>query len=504
MLKKRFNLSRQEYLFLIIIIVTASLLRVWDLGGIGFNGDEAVYSGQSATLSGNEDSAKYFSIYRAHPLFLQFIVSIFFAYLGVSDVVARIAPVTFGMLTIIFVYFIGKELYDKRVAMLAAIVMTIIPYHIIVSRQVLLDVPLSFFAMLTMFFVIRYIRQERDLYLFFFIGAASGLSFLSKEVGIFVLIASIVSLTLLKKLRIRKLAIIMGSFLLATSPFWIPILTIQEAQQTALSYWQWQTSRDQNQPDTFYLEILFRDALGFVITGLFVISLFYLWKVGKLKDAKIIILLTWIGSTLLLFQLLPIKGFHFAQSLIPPFVLLSLSVLDGKWTNGIKYKILVIVLIPLILLTSGPVFNYLFQIYTPPLAGSGGIPYVREAAIWIRDNVPKNSKLLALDATTANIIKFYAHEEVFSLHSNKNPAYTQIGNPDLYILNGQIRYLVLQPYIVENYPHLKEEVDQLTDLAIKYRAVPIHIENQTYTGKGGEILIRPAIIIYSLYGTNGE
>jgi hypothetical protein len=71
-------------------------------------------------------------------------------------------------------------------------------------------------------------------------------------------------------------------------------------------------------------------------------------------------------------------------------------------------------------------------------------------------------------------------------------------------LNGQIRYLVLQPYIVENYPHLKEEVDQLTDLAIKYRAVPIHIENQTYTGKGGEILIRPAIIIYSLYGTNGE
>jgi hypothetical protein len=252
------------------------------------------------------------------------------------------------------------------------------------------------------------------------------------------------------------------------------------------------------------LEILFRDALGFVITGLFVISLFYLWKVGKLKDAKIIILLTWIGSTLLLFQLLPIKGFHFAQSLIPPFVLLSLSVLEGKWTNGIKYKILVIVLIPLILLTSGPVFNYLFQIYTPPLAGSGGIPYVREAAIWIRDNVPKNSKLLALDATTANIIKFYAHEEVFSLHSNKNPAYTQIGNPDLYILNGQIRYLVLQPYIVENYPHLKEEVDQLTDLAIKYRAVPIHIENQTYTGKGGEILIRPAIIIYSLYGTNGE
>ncbi len=505
MLKKRFGLSRQEYLFLIVIIVSASVLRLWDLGNIGFNGDEAVYSGQAATLAGNEESAKYFSIYRAHPLFLQFIVSIFFSSFGVSDTIARIAPAIFGILTVILVYIIGKELYNKRVAMVAAIVMTLIPYHIIVSRQVLLDVPLSFFSTLTLFFVIRYIRQDKGVHWLYFIGASSGLSFLSKEVGIFVLIASIVSLILTRKFSFEKLAIIGSSFLLATSPFWIPILTIQEAQQTALSYWQWQTSRDQNQPDTFYLEKLIRDALGFVLTGLFVVSLFYLWKVGKLKNLNVVVLLTWIGTTLLLFQLLPIKGFHFAQSLIAPFVLLGLSVLDGHWIRRVtSYRILVIVLVPLILLTSGPVFNYLFQIYTPPLAGSGGIPYVREAAIWIRDNIPGNSIILSLDATTGNIIKFYANKEVFSLHSNKNPAYAQIGNPDLNILNGQIQYLVLQPNIVENYPHLKEEVDQLSDLAMKYGGIPIHIVNQTYTGANGEILIRPTIIIYSLDRIHGK
>jgi len=505
MLKKRFRLSRQECLFLIIIIVSASVLRLWDLGNIGFNGDEAVYSGQAATLAGNEESTKYFSIYRAHPLFLQFIVSIFFSSFGVSDSIARIAPAIFGILTVIFVYFIGKELYDKRVAMVAAIVMTIIPYHIIVSRQVLLDVPLSFFSTLTLFFVIRYLRQDKEIHWLYFIGASSGLSFLSKEVGIFVLVASIISLIVTKKFSFKKLAIIGSSFLLATSPFWIPILTIQEAQQTALSYWQWQTSRDQNQPDTFYLEILFRDALGLVLTGLFIISLFYLWKVGKLKSPKVIVLLIWIGTTLLLFQLLPIKGFHFAQSLIAPFVLLGLSILDGHWIKRVtSYRILVIVLVPLILLTSGPIFNYLFQIFTPPLAGSGGIPHVREGAIWIRDNVPDNSIILTIDATTANIIKFYANKEVFSLHSNKNPAYAEIGNPDLHILNGQIRYLMLQPNIVENYPHLKEEVDQLSDLAKKYGGMPIHMENQTYTGNNGEILIRPAIVIYSLDRIHGE
>ena len=505
MLKKQLRLSKQEYLFLIIIIVSASVLRLWGLGNVGFNGDEAVYSGQAATLAGKEESTKYFSIYRAHPLFLQFIVSIFFSSFGVSDTIARIAPAIFGILTVIFVYFIGKELYDKRVAMVAAIVMTLIPYHIIVSRQVLLDVPLSFFSTLTLFLVIRYIRQDRGIHWLYFIGASSGLSFLSKEVGIFVLIVSIISLILTKKFCFKKLTIIGSSFLLATSPFWIPILTIQEAQQTALSYWQWQTSRDQNQPDIFYLQILSRDALGFVLTGLFVISLFYLWRVAKLKDPKVIVLLIWICATLILFQILPIKGFHFAQSLVAPFVLLGLSVLDGHWIRKItSYRILVIILVPLILLTSGPIFNYLFQIFTPPLAGSGGIPYVREGALWIRNNTPDNSIILALDATTANIIKFYAHREVFSLHSNKNPAYAEIGNPDLHILNGQLRYLVLQPSIAENYPHLKEEVDELHDLAKKYGGIPIHMENQTYTGNDGEILFRPAIVIYSLDRIHGE
>jgi 4-amino-4-deoxy-L-arabinose transferase-like glycosyltransferase len=481
------------------------VIRLWDLGNVGFNGDEAVYGGQAATLSGNEEFAKYFSIYRAHPLFLQFIVSLFFANFGVSDIIARIAPAIFGMLTVIFVYFIGKELYHKRVAMVAAIVMTIIPYHVIVSRQVLLDVPLSFFSTLTLFFVIRYLRQDKEIHWLYFIGASSGLSFLSKEVGIFVLVGSIVSLILTKKFGLKKLAIIGGSFLLATSPFWIPILTIPEAQQTALYYWQWQTSRDQNQPDTFYLTILLRDALGFVLTGMFVVSLFYLWKVGKLRNLPTIVLMTWIGATLLLFQLLPIKGFHFAQSLIPPLVLLAMSVLDGRLTRSIRrFRILMIILIPLLLLTSGPIFNYLFQIYTPPLAGSGGIPYIREAALWIRDNISGDNIILTLDATSANIIKFYANKEVFSLHSNKNPAYTQIGNPDLHILNDQIRYLVLQPYIVENYPHLKEEVDQMRDLAKKYGGVPIHMANQTYIGNDGEILIRPTIIIYSLEGINNK
>ena len=493
------------YVFLIIIIVVAMTLRVWDLDNVGFNGDEAVYGGQAATLAGYQDFAKSFSIYRAHPLLLQFIVSLFFVTFGVTDTIGRIAPVIFGVLSVLIVYLIGKELYDKKVALTAALVVAVLPYHIIISRQVLLDVPLSFFSTLTLYFVIRHLKARGSTHWLYLIGASSGLTFLSKEVGIFALMASIIGLILTKRLSLMGLLIIGTSFLLATAPFWIPILTIKEAQQTALSYWQWQTSRDQNQPDTFYMSIIFREALGYFLTGLLVLSLFYLWRIRHIRNPKVIVLLTWIGVTLILFQFLPIKGFHFAQSLVPPFVLLGVWVTEGLWNTKIAhYRIIIMMLVPLILLSSGTSINYLFKIDTTPLAGSGGIPLVREGAVWIKNNIPDSGILLTLDAPTANIIKFYSNNEVFSLHSNRNPAYTEIVNPDLFILNGQINYLVSQPYMAENYPHLRDEVDQMNDLVIKYGGIPVHTVNETYYGKNGEILIRPAIIIYALNGIKGN
>ena len=152
----------------------------------------------------------------------------------------------------------------------------------------------------------------------------------------------------------------------------------------------------------------------------------------------------------------------------------------------------------LTIITSGPVLNQLFQNVPQPLAGSGGVPYIREAAIWIGNNIPDNSTLLTVDTRTANIIKFYANNDAISLHSNKNPAYIQIVAADLYILDNQVRYIVSEPYIAESFPYLKEEVDIVDDLIVKYNGFPIHTEYQTYHGKNGENLIKPALIIYAL------
>ena len=153
LLKETINPSKQEFWILILIIFSASLLRLWDLGSIGFNNDEAIYSGQAATLAGHKEFSEYFSIYRAHPLLLQFMISILFGNLGIDDTIARIVPAILGIFTIIVTYLIGKIFYDRKVATVAALVVTILPYHIVISRQVLLDVSLSFFYTLVLFFM---------------------------------------------------------------------------------------------------------------------------------------------------------------------------------------------------------------------------------------------------------------------------------------------------------------------------------------------------------------
>ncbi|HEY7777973.1 MAG TPA: glycosyltransferase family 39 protein [Nitrososphaeraceae archaeon] len=498
MLKQQINLTRQECLLLIIIIALASIIRLWSLSDIGFNNDEAIYSGQAATLAGYEEFGKFFSIHRAHPLFLQFIISILFENFGISDTIARIVPAILGVTTVFLTYLIGKMLYDTKVAIAAALVITVLPYHTIISREVLLDVPLSFFFTLTLFFVICYMKNTKGIHWLYLIGVSSGLSFLSKEVGIFALICSILCLLLIRGLTPRNLLIVISSFVLATSPYWLPILTIEEAQAAFLYYWQWQTEREPNHPDTFYLELVSREALGYGLTILCIASIVSALITGNIKKPAVYLLLVWISIPLFIFQFLPIKGYHFVVSVIPSFTLLGVSVLFGDWMKKVPYiRIIPIIVIPLIFLSSGSVLNYLFGISPPDIAGSGGEPYAREAAIWIRDNLPNDSVLLTLDTPMANIIKYYSNNEVFSLHSNKNPAYTKIETADLSILSGQIHYLVYESYRAERSAYLKEEAEEMNDLRMKYDAVPIYIQYKGHIG-GNNQNLTPAIIIYSL------
>jgi hypothetical protein len=341
-------------------------------------------------------------------------------------------------------------------------------------------------------------KNPRGIHWLYLIGASSGLSFISKEVGIFALICSIITLFFIRRFTVKSIAVIVSSFILVASPYWIPILTLDEANDAWLTYWQWQTQREANQPDIFYLSLIPKDALGYALTALFFLAIFSAIITMNIKRPEVFLLLIWISVPLIIFQLLPIKGFHFAMALIPGFTILGVSFLFGSWMQEIPhYRLVRLLVIPLIFISSGTLLNYLFGVPFYDEAGSGGEPYARETALWIKNYLNKNSTLLTMDTPMANIIKYYANNEVYSLHANKNPAYSKIANPDLSILNGEIDYLVFEKYRIERAPYLEEEADELTDLVTKYDGIPIHTEYEIL-GDNSKNFTDPAVIIYSL------
>jgi hypothetical protein len=165
-----------------------------------------------------------------------------------------------------------------------------------------------------------------------------------------------------------------------------------------------------------------------------------------------------------------------------------------------NYRIIIVILIPLIFIFSGQPLHFILQIPPINLVGSGGEPYSREAAIWIRDNVSPEGVFLTLDTRTANVIKYYSNNDALALHANRNPAYTQVDNPDEFILNGKISYLVYDVYLSEKLRYLKEETKELNELITKYNATPIYTEYNTGTENNGKNSTKPALIIYSLNG----
>ncbi len=388
---------------------------------------------KSANLAGYHEFSEHFSIFRAHPLFFQFMVSLAFEVFDLIDTNARMISIIFAILTVYVTYLIGSNLFNKNVGLLSSFLLAILPYHIIVSRQAIVDVPYSFFFNLTLFFMIKYVAiirngqnnpgnlnlkneslrlsKIRDLSFskirslsfkdvihnkigaqiwIYALAVSSGLTFLSKEVGAIALISVLVYLRFRYKFGIINIIFVIGIFILTISPFLIVLTIREEASQNAFLYSQWQLSRPPNHPPSFYFDVLL-SSLGFVLSGLCILAIIY-GVISKYNRDTIILLLTWILIPFTFFQLWPTKGFYYMLPLIPAFVILGTSFLFTNLAKRIhitkKIIILIVVLIPLT--TGAGILIFFPSGEHEYLAGSGGLPYAREAGQWIERTHPKD------------------------------------------------------------------------------------------------------------------
>lgn len=488
------------WLPLTAILAGGAFLRLWQINEVGYNSDEAVYAGQGASIADDPELKQYFPVFRAHPLLFQTILSIGYHF-GGGDLYGRVASAAFGVATIALVFALGRLLYGRKTGLVAAALFAAMPYHTVVSRQVLLDVPMVFFATLTLYLLARFALNGRTIWLYT-AGAAMGLTFLAKETSILLLGAAYAFFALVPQVRVRlrQLATSLGVMALVISPY---PLTLQFAgrSETGQNYLAWQLFRRPNHDWKFYGEVV-PPAIGLLVI---VAALVGLWLLRRDSSWRETLLVSWIVIPVAFFELWPVKGFQYLLPIAPAVAVLAGRTL-ARWPERLERPRLRTWLTPVTaaLVASTLVFATWQRIEPSSaatfLAGSGGVPGGREAGAWLDANVPEGSELLAVGPSMANIMQFYGHRKAHGLSVSpnplhRNPAYEPVVNPDLLLRRNEIQYLVWDTYSASRSPFFSAKLLRYVD---RYHGRVVHTETVTITTAAGEKAERPVIRIYAV------
>lgn len=491
----------------------AIAIRVWQVGSIGLNSDEAVYSGQAASIAGDPELGQYFPIFRAHPLLFHSLVSVFYRVFGVDDLIPRLVGVAFGVATVYLVYRLGKLLFGTQVGIVAALFLAVVPYHVLVTRQALLDGPMMFFATLSLYLLARYALRPRTSSMVA-IGAALGLAFLAKETAILFVPAAYAFFALTPAIRVSWRRVLGASvvYILVVAPFGIAVAA-GGATSTGQNFLVWQLFRSANHSWAFYpAQIAW--AIGPLLLGAAGVAL---WRARDTWGWKQTLMLTWVVVPLAFFQLWPVKGFQYPLPIVAPIAVLAAQLLVGerhprklgaqpaskaaapRWFEhpaarpaAIGIIVLSLVAVSLVRI-AGPST-------VPLLAGTGGVPGGRETGAWIQEHAPVGARFMTIGPSMANLVQFYGNRHALGLSVSpnplhRNPVYEPIENPDFSIRDGRIQYLVWDAYSASRSKFFSDRLLQYVD---RYHGRVVHTETVAGTGADGEPVETPGIVVYEV------
>jgi dolichol-phosphate mannosyltransferase len=483
---------------LALVMVAAAFFRFWQLTAVGFNTDEAVYTGSAASIAGNSTLAPMFPVFRAHPLLFQTLLSLMLR-VHDTDWSARAFAAAIGVATVGLTYLLGRRLYGTAVGLLAAAVLAVMPYHVIVSRQVLLDGLMTLCATAALYCLVRYVDTRRLSWLLAS-GSAMSAAILAKETSIIMLGSCYVFFALTPAARLRTRDLWMTLLLVvAEIAVWPLMLRLAGHTKTGQSYLVWQLFRRPNHPTWFYFTTLPSWIGPAVLLAAFA-GLVWLRREASWRER---LLVAWLVVPVLFFTLWPVKGFQYLLPVSPVLAVLAAWPLSRLIRFGTAGRLAMAGLTVLMAVSLGfpawarsqPSSGAAF------MAGAGGMAGGREAGTWVLAHVPQGSRLLAIGPSTANVLEFYGNRPVSALSvspnaRDRNPSYAPVINPNLALREGTFQYIVWDAYTAG---HTNFFAAEALRLARKFHGVivyssPVSVRNPARPGA-----VEPAVVIYEVH-----
>jgi Dolichyl-phosphate-mannose-protein mannosyltransferase len=482
----------------------AIFFRFWHLNTVGYNSDEAVYAGQARALAHDPHVLQLFPVFRAHPLLFQTILSIGYR-LGGGDLMGRSFAAAFGIGTVVLVYMTGKLLYGRRAGLIAALVIALMPYDVLVSRQVLLDGPATFFATASLYLVARYATTLERPWLYA-AGGAMGLTILAKETSFLAIGALFVFFALSPEVRTRTRDLGLAAVAVFTVALAYPLaIHFAGGGHRGQNYLVWQLFRRPNHDWSFYPHTV-PLVMGPLVVTCALLGLVLLRRQMSWRET---LLLSWILVPAVFFQLWPVKGFQYLLPTAPPVALLAARMLAvwrpppltlrgrGLPSAVVSIGLSVLVLTSVAVESWGRVHPKESSVF---IAGSGGLPGGRKTGLWIRNHTPLGSEFLAIGPSMANLISFYGYRKAYGMSVGpnplrRNPAYEPIGNADLALRRNEVQYIVWDGYSGARSPFF---ANHLLDLKNKYNGRLVFSVTMNLPTKGGATATRSLIQVYAV------
>ena len=141
-------------------------------------GRAAVYS-TSETSNGEMtyiDDGLFFNF--THPPMRTLLYSLWASIFGFNAFMIFL-PIIFGLLSIVFIYLIGRHLYSEKVGVIAALLAALLRYHFYASSIAFGDNFLMLTTAASVFFFLKYLRGKKNIYLSLFV-IMTVLGFLTK------------------------------------------------------------------------------------------------------------------------------------------------------------------------------------------------------------------------------------------------------------------------------------------------------------------------------------
>ena len=161
MSNKRFrNLRFLEFLLGFTILI-GFLLRVWNIDfGLPqvLHSDEPFIVDSAVRMVATGDMNPHFFEYPSLYIYLMAIIYGIYSLIGHADdmallyVTGRCLTASLGTLMILVVYYVGRNLYTKRVGTLAAVFLAVMPLIVRNSHYITVDVPVTFLILLSFYF----------------------------------------------------------------------------------------------------------------------------------------------------------------------------------------------------------------------------------------------------------------------------------------------------------------------------------------------------------------